>query len=392
MVTTVDVDAPNFVTPKVKVTESPTFTELGLAVMFIERAGAAVIAVAAEPCVEPETGLSDVTVAWLVSVPTADGDATTVLVAISPALKSPRMHVTVRLLVLKLHPELAEENSRFCGRTSAIVTAVDVDAPTLVADNAKLTGSPTNTVSRLATLVSVTAGVAVMEMLAVSKVVPPEATDAMLEKVPGADGKTEMVLVAVAPIPMLPSEHVTVLLLESKLQPALAEENSRFPGKTSVTVTLGATTALSLEAIRVNVTVSPTRTVVELAPLVSERSTGGTMLSFPHPHVLLQEPPVNPSLVARPWIMALIWAASRVGSSASSRATAPATCGEAMLVPRRIECSPPGVIRSGIGDVFTERAEAIFSPGPAISGLLRPSLVGPLLENDEISPTVGSGK
>ena len=77
-----------------------------------------------------------------------------------------------------------------------------------------------------------------------------------------------------------------------------------------------------------------------------------------------------------------------------SNATSPAMCGEAMLVPCRTMRllavpTPPLVIRVvSAPDSFLERAALITSPGAMISGLARPSRVGPSDENVLYCPTV----
>ena len=90
----------------------------------------------------------------------------------------------------------------------------------------------------------------------------------------------------------------------------------------------------------------------------------------------------------------LIWSVLSDGFFWNSNATSPAMCGEAMLVPCRTmrllatPC-PPVVIRSVSTSVaFLERAALITSPGAMISGLARPSRVGPSDEKVLYEPSI----
>ncbi len=80
-------------------------------------------------------------------------------------------------------------------------------------------------------------------------------------------------------------------------------------------------------------------------------------------------------------------AAVRFGRREKRRATAPATWGAAMLVPRSIVYSPPARVSHGAAVAFWDRAEAIQAPGAVRSGLRRPSRVGPRDENEASAPT-----
>src|SRR5690606_27554068 len=58
-----------------------------------------------------------------------------------------------------------------------------------------------------------------------------------------------------------------------------------------------------------------------------------------------------------------------------------------MLVPSIAQWTPSGVVRTATNAPSRERAETTVRPGAAISGLSRPSRVGPPLENHAMSPT-----
>ena len=84
-------------------------------------------------------------------------------------------------------------------------------------------------------------------------------------------------------------------------------------------------------------------------------------------------------------------AESRDGSMALSIATIPATNGADMLVPASTACTSPGTSNPEEKiDSFADNDEMIAVPGAAISGLVRPSRVGPGLEN-EAMPCKGCG-
>ena len=76
----------------------------------------------------------------------------------------------------------------------------------------------------------------------------------------------------------------------------------------------------------------------------------------------------------------------RPGRTPNSTATAPVTCGAAMLVPSITMCTPSGSTRLFGIDALADRAEATPSPGAAISGLSTPSRRGPPLEKRARSP------
>src|SRR5438552_18268859 len=98
--------------------------------------------------------------------------------------------------------------------------------------------------------------------------------------------------------------------------------------------------------------------------------------------------PVNESASADLQIAALTSAPSSAGFMARTRAATPATCGVAMLVPRRLPCWPSRSLRVplALGRKLPASVDPTHSPGAATSGLVRPSRVGPSPEKLERPP------
>src|SRR5262245_8586057 len=117
--------------------------------------------------------------------------------------------------------------------------------------------------------------------------------------------------------------------------------------------------------------------------------------SLPQPKSLLGTGPnavTKASTTARVWSRFCTWAGVSAPYFCNSRATAPVTCGAAMLVPWLVACFKPGRSTSGEAQeakMSPERTEAIAVPGAPRSGLERPSRVGPGLEKLAMLPTGG---
>jgi hypothetical protein len=240
---------PLFVTVIVYVRFCPTITGSGESVLVIDRLAAGFTVVVVVQLLLPVFGSVTplVTLAVLLSVPTAaaPGVTTMVTVALAPLAKVPIEQVIVAVPVQLPGLDVAETNVTFAGKVSVTVTPVAALGPLLVTRMLYVRFWPANTGSGESLLVSARFAAALTVLLVVEVLLPDTGSPTLLDTVAvllsvptaPAPGVTTMVTVALAPLFSVPMEQVTVAVPLQVPDVDAAETNVTVAGRVSLTLT-----------------------------------------------------------------------------------------------------------------------------------------------------------